>query len=208
MLDAAERVQSFCEDFVGVVAGARGDEADTAAVMFLTVKWRGIHTKNAFNISTKKPGETQAGPRGRDDRTCSTWILPPGIHPAAGLERSPFFGYIVSPRLEGEVAEWLKALVSKTSIGVSLSRVRIPPSPQKFCMPRVSRSVPIADFSACPNRAHLSVIYREGCGNRMATSRVTLKSKTFALDLHRSACRDQWITTSFLVWTKLPARIL
>lgn len=29
----------------------------------------------------------------------------------------------------GEVAEWLKALVSKTSIGVSLSRVRIPPSP-------------------------------------------------------------------------------
>ena len=30
----------------------------------------------------------------------------------------------------GEVAEWLKALVSKTSIVVRLSRVRIPPSPQ------------------------------------------------------------------------------
>ncbi len=29
----------------------------------------------------------------------------------------------------GEVAEWLKAAVSKTVIGATLSRVRIPPSP-------------------------------------------------------------------------------
>ena len=33
----------------------------------------------------------------------------------------------------GEVAEWLKALVSKTSIVVRLSRVRIPPSPPPAC---------------------------------------------------------------------------
>lgn len=30
----------------------------------------------------------------------------------------------------GEVAEWLKAAVSKTVIGATLSRVRISPSPQ------------------------------------------------------------------------------
>lgn len=32
--------------------------------------------------------------------------------------------------LHGEVAEWLKAAVSKTVIGATLSRVRISPSPQ------------------------------------------------------------------------------
>ena len=36
-----------------------------------------------------------------------------------------------APHDQGGVAEWLKALVSKTSIVVRLSRVRIPPSPQR-----------------------------------------------------------------------------
>ena len=34
--------------------------------------------------------------------------------------------------MTGEVAEWLNALVLKTSIRVSVSRVRIPPSPPIF----------------------------------------------------------------------------
>ncbi len=39
----------------------------------------------------------------------------------------------------GEVAEWLKALVSKTNMGVSPSGVRIPPSPPIFTFCEITR---------------------------------------------------------------------
>src|SRR3989344_5561603 len=45
-----------------------------------------------------------------------------GPHTWGALPRAP----------EGEVAEWSKALVSKTSMWETASRVRIPPSPQMF----------------------------------------------------------------------------
>ena len=97
VLDAAKGVQSFVEDFVGVVAGARGDEADAATVMFLAVKWRGIHTKSAFIISTKKPSRRKHGGTVRQGippqlPVLSFRLLPP-------LEDSRFFGYILSARL-------------------------------------------------------------------------------------------------------------
>ena len=38
----------------------------------------------------------------------------------------------------GEVAEWLKALVSKTSIGVTQSGVQISLSPQRLCIKKIS----------------------------------------------------------------------
>ena len=40
----------------------------------------------------------------------------------------------------GEVAEWLKALVSKTNMGVSPSGVRIPPSPPIFTFCEIVRN--------------------------------------------------------------------
>ena len=40
--------------------------------------------------------------------------------------------YIILITKSGEVAEWSNAAVSKTVIGATLSRVRIPPSPQKY----------------------------------------------------------------------------
>jgi hypothetical protein len=108
--------------------------------------------ENAFSMSTKKAGDSQAGTRGvaAEER--------PGCAPRAPLLKLvPFFPTFFS-FYDGEVAEWLKALVSKTSIGVSLSRVRIPPSPQNFSIRSISNSLPITDFSACPNHLHLYII--------------------------------------------------
>ena len=39
---------------------------------------------------------------------------------------------LLQSRLDGEVVEWLKALVLKTSEGATLPWVRIPPSPPYF----------------------------------------------------------------------------
>ncbi len=59
------------------------------------------------------------------------WILLSGNHLGVlPCLRNWKFVHLPSQAPVGEVAEWLKALVSNTSIGVSLSRVRIPPSPQ------------------------------------------------------------------------------
>jgi hypothetical protein len=41
----------------------------------------------------------------------------------------PAFGYKFRYRFVGEVSEWLKELVSKTSVRATVPRVRIPPSP-------------------------------------------------------------------------------
>ena len=117
VFNTAESVERFLQDLVRACTRACGNEPNAAAVMLLTVERRSIHSENAFSMSTKKAGDTQAGTRGfaAEER--------PGCAPGAPpLKLVPFFPTFFSFYV-GEVAEWLKALVSKTSIGVSLSRV-------------------------------------------------------------------------------------
>jgi hypothetical protein len=133
-------------------------------------------------MGTKKAGDTQGG----------TWVFkaeerPGHSAPAPRLKLVTFIATF-SPLNSGEVAEWLKALVSKTSIGVSLSRVRIPPSPQNFRMPCVSDSLPISRLAACPDRGDIR-------GNNAT------ESEKVSLGAYRSM-------SNFFVCKKLPACIL
>ncbi len=56
----------------------------------------------------------------------------PGVFSVYSVDRQPVFDGENAVFGHGEVAEWLKALVSKTSVLYGAPRVRIPPSPLVF----------------------------------------------------------------------------
>ena len=67
------------------------------------------------------------------------------------------------PLARGAVAEWLKALVSKTGIGVTLSWVRIPPAPPFTAMITLWHAIPRKPRHSPPASNRLITLRLSAC---------------------------------------------